>query len=346
VDHSYHSITGSSRFFRRILDGAFVVTELHCEDWRGGRRVTASDVDALGADVVVFWQALPSPIDLFRLETPAVWIPMYDDVARRSTAFWRVMSATGLRVVSLCGALSQIAARFGLPLSEYRYYPDPSSLRHAGHLQGRLRVLVWDRGDIGIDQLRRLMLPTAVESTCLRLAADPGLRPTMPTAADKEAYRIRILPGLLSREEHLRLLSAADVFLAPRRTEGIGLSFLEAMAMGLAVIAPDRPTMNEYIEHGVNGYLYDPARPRILDLRDVRLTGERAQASVVDGHRAWLASRERILHDVQAASPVNTHPAPRIAAQARALTAQEAGKAALPPALRSLLRRVARARRH
>src|SRR6202012_2876394 len=37
--------------------------------------------------------------------------------------------------------------------------------------------------------------------------------------------------------------------------EGVGITFLEAMARGCAVVAYDAPTMNEYIESGKTGVL-------------------------------------------------------------------------------------------
>ncbi len=86
--------------------------------------------------------------------------------------------------------------------------------------------------------------------------------------------------------EYLDMLAAANVFFAPRRAEGIGMSFLEAMAMGLCVVAPRGPTMSEYIENGRNGsctilitpgsgFLPRPGdrggRPRLLRARPARL---------------------------------------------------------------------------
>ena len=56
-------------------------------------------------------------------------------------------------------------------------------------------------------------------------------------------------------------LRRAGIYFAPRLYEGIGISFLEAMAMGKAVVAPDNPTMNEYVTHNVNGFLYKPGGP-------------------------------------------------------------------------------------
>ena len=345
VDHSYHAVTGSSGFFRRLLGDAFDVVDLHCDDWRGGRRISARDVDAHHADIAVFWQALPSPIDLFRLATPAIWVPMYDNVARHPSAFWRVLAASDLRIISFCHALARIAALHGIRFTEHTYYPDPSGLPRAEGSGGRLRIFLWDRGDVGIDQLRALVRPAEVEETVLRLASDPDLRPTRPRADEVEAYRVRSIIGPLPRDEHLRLLASSNVFLAPRRLEGIGLSVLEAMAMGLAVVAPDRPAMNQYIEHGVTGYLYDPAHPQVLDLRDAHAVGGRARASVLAGHATWTASRRRVLDDVLAATSVAAHAPLGIAAQARALTAFEVAKASIPSRPRSALRRTMRAYR-
>lgn len=47
------------------------------------------------------------------------------------------------------------------------------------------------------------------------------------------------------------------IFIAPRDYEGIGLSFLEAMAMGKAVVGVNNPTMNEYIADGKIKYFFD-----------------------------------------------------------------------------------------
>ncbi len=345
VDHSYHVVTGSSRFFRKMLSEVFDIVELHCDDWRGDRRVSAQDVDATGADVVLFWQALPSPIDLFNLATPAVWVPMYDSVARRPRAFWRVLSQSNIRIISFCHALSRIATQHGIRFAGYSYYPDPSDLpRLSGEGDG-LRVFLWDRGDVGIDQIRQLVRPQDVQWMVLRLAADPGLRSRWPSSDDILKYRIRSIPGPLPRDEHLRLLATCNVFLAPRRLEGIGLSVLEAMAMGLAVIAPDRPTMNEYIEHGVTGYLYDPQRPQTIDLRCAAEVGESARARMSVGSKEWVGSQHRVLADVLAATPVAADPPLRIAAEARALAAVELAKASIPERPRSFIRRVLRAHR-
>jgi Glycosyl transferases group 1 len=345
VDHSYHVVTGSSQFFKTMVSEVFDIVDLHCDDWRGGRRVSAQDVDATGADVALFWQALPSPIDLFNLATPAIWVPMYDSMAQRPRMFWRVLSRSNIRIISFCHALSRIAAEHGIRCADYTYYPDPSHLPRLSGKGDGLRVFLWDRGDVGIDQLRRLVRPQDVERTVLRLATDPGLRSTRPRGDDIERYRIRSIAGPLPRDEHLRLLADCNVFVAPRRLEGIGLTVLEAMAMGLAVIAPDRPTMNEYIDHGVTGYLYDPRHPHAIDLRCAAKVGETARASMSAGRQEWIGCRHRVLADVLETTPVATNPSVRIACEARALAAVDLARASIPERPRSIIRRAVRAHR-
>ena len=81
------------------------------------------------------------------------------------------------------------------------------------------------------------------------------------------------------------LLTHQKVFIAPRLAEGIGMSFLEAMAMGCAVIAQDDATMNEYIVHGKTGILVDwskdntGARTRF----DLESLGIQARKFIEDG---------------------------------------------------------------
>ena len=62
-----------------------------------------------------------------------------------------------------------------------------------------------------------------------------------------------------ARDDVPELMAAADVFAFPSLFEGLGVSLLEAMANGLAVVTTDAPPMSGIVEHRVNGLLV-PAR--------------------------------------------------------------------------------------
>ena len=337
VDHSYHKTTASSRFFVELLTRECEVTEVAWETWRGSAPVTAERVDCLGADAVVFWQSLPSAVELLRLRTPVVWVPMYDTAARYAgKLFWQVVREKGVRVISFCRAMSRLGAAHGVRLMSGTYYPDPDDFPQSRAPEGGLRVMLWDRGEVGFARLRRLLGNQPVAETIVRLAPDPGLKSSPPTRADIARYNIRVIAGPLTRDEHLGLLAGCQVFVAPRELEGIGLANLEAMAMGLAVVAPDRPTMNEYIRSGANGYLYDPWAPRSIDLTEALAVGRQARADALDGHRRWLAAAPTLLAAALAPSEGASVSAGAVAA-ARALSVGEGVKRHVPPMWRAMI---------
>jgi hypothetical protein len=100
------------------------------------------------------------------------------------------------------------------------------------------------------------------------------------------------------------------------------MSFLEAMAMGLCVVAPRAPTMSEYIEDGVNGLLYDPERPEALDFSRASALGAAARLSCEVGRATWIDSIPRIAAFLEEPVPgyrPKSHPA--IVAKGRLIAA-------------------------
>lgn len=55
------------------------------------------------------------------------------------------------------------------------------------------------------------------------------------------------------------LLASADIFLLPSRIEGFPISIMEAMALGLPVVASTAGGIPDLVRHGVDGFLHDAA---------------------------------------------------------------------------------------
>lgn len=96
-------------------------------------------------------------------------------------------------------------------------------------------------------------------------------------------------------DEMRSIMQESAFYIAPRQYEGIGMSFLEAMAMGRCVVAPDYPTMNEYIKDGENGILYnlDDIKPVTID--DVRRIQKNAYNYITNGYNEWTSRKQEIL---------------------------------------------------
>jgi N-acetyl-alpha-D-glucosaminyl L-malate synthase BshA len=69
----------------------------------------------------------------------------------------------------------------------------------------------------------------------------------------------RHVESLGEQDQILPLLSISDLFLLPSSQESFGLAALEAMACEVPVVASRVGGLHEVIDHGVTGFLHDPA---------------------------------------------------------------------------------------
>ena len=86
-------------------------------------------------------------------------------------------------------------------------------------------------------------------------AQHPNRGKKLAMKARKVDRRIQVVIDDLPAEEHYRLMASNDVCLAPTRWEGLGLHHSEAIALGMPTITNDFAPMNEYVTHGVDGWL-------------------------------------------------------------------------------------------
>jgi glycosyltransferase involved in cell wall biosynthesis len=77
------------------------------------------------------------------------------------------------------------------------------------------------------------------------------------------------------RDDVVDVLAAADLFAFPSIYEGLGGAVIEAMAMGLPVVASDIPALREVVDDGGNGTLVRPASSDELAGALGRLLGDR-----------------------------------------------------------------------
>jgi glycosyltransferase involved in cell wall biosynthesis len=135
------------------------------------------------------------------------------------------------------------------------------------------------------------------------LAGRPG-----DSTAELEARRRSLPPGtrveLLGHRDDLpEVLAAADVFAFPSLWEGLGCAVIEAMALGLPVVASDVPALREVLEDGANATLVPPADPQALAAALARLLDDPDRRARY-GRRSRDIFRERFTLDRCAARMV------------------------------------------
>jgi glycosyltransferase involved in cell wall biosynthesis len=109
-----------------------------------------------------------------------------------------------------------------------------------------------------------------------------------------------VLPGLFSDAE--AILTAADVFVLPSQQEGMSISLLEAMGMGLPAIASDIPGNRAAIRHEEHGLLTPYGDPAALAQAINRLLEHRKLA-----HTLAAAARARVEREFSIARCAREH---------------------------------------
>lgn len=301
VDHAFHKKTRSADFFTSVLEKRFIVETywLNPED-RSDSGVLAA---AANADVIVLWQMdFLGPVFL-SMGKPVIVIPMYDGSGAMPDVHWLFSSEA--RFFNFCFVLNERIRMAGCESMLLRYFPEPVKESTLPRFD-ELNAFFWQRRpDSGLTvETINALLGTELDSLHVHDVPDIVGMPA-PSMPEEVKYSYTRSTWFESKEDYEECLKKANVFVAPRSAEGIGMALLEAMAQGKLVLAHDEPTHNEYISNWSNGVLFNkdscwsPISIRTPAASMARL----AWRTVVEGRKQWLDSESAILDWVDGAKP-------------------------------------------
>lgn len=209
--------------------------------------------------------------------------PRYVTERGRRRVAYRWLHRGGMRLVAVSGHLAEhLSEGLGLPLAAIDVVPNgvplPAPAPDPGEARRRARAELELPADGPLVLAVGNLYPVKDHARLLRAAARlPGVRVAVAGRGGEEeslrrqaeslgiAERVHLL-GL--RDDVDRLLTAADLFTQPSRSEGLPLAVLEAMAAGLAVVATDVGGMGQAVIDGETGVLIpaddEGALPRAL----------------------------------------------------------------------------------
>jgi hypothetical protein len=300
VDHSYHKKTISTKFLPDILVEKGHTVDFFWDDkWKGGGAVSLSEV--LDYDVVIMFQSycsLGNEAFFSKVHPNVVYIPMLDQFGiwrgpiSSQSDFWKPFQ--GSKVLNFSTAAHGMTVGMGIRSKLARFYRKPEVKNDIVGLHGFLWIRLQD--EISWALVKKLIKNTKFDSFHLHIAKDPGSSDVkIPSQIDIDKYNISISTWFEKKEDFLNVLKKTNVFFAPRMEEGIGQSFLEAFSRGQCIVAPNNGTMNEYIQDGFTGLLFDWENPKPLDFSNVSDISKNAYDSCIAGYGKWLASQDDIV---------------------------------------------------
>ena len=323
VGHPMHSRTMSSQFFMKILEEAdFNIQYFSSETFLDWGPLSRRSLDNF--DVLICWQTEDLAEALVSIGKKVILVPMYDAAVQRPVDYWRQFARC--KIICFCRTLYEQLVDIDMNAYYFQYYPETPTLS-APHIPvSGLSLFFWQRrpdAAINLEAVGRLVRTWPSSRLHVHLARDEpdnqvqGSKKSFATEIEllrRNGHFVTTSSWFASRGEYIALLRKCNLFLAPRLEEGIGMSFLEPMSMGLCVLANNRATMNEYIYDKVNGVLFDADRPPEewcpWENLDGRVTefGLRAAESIAQGRWRWEQDVKRLRAVVSGKGRVSREP--------------------------------------
>lgn len=307
IGHSYHKITKSHKFILDYLSNYYEIEERYDESWRKcdkcgsenhGTPLNLTDI-ALRKDfkAIIFWQIEPSK-DLLEIERnfKVVYFPMYDAVNIKDlNKKFDKKNKSRLRIFSFSKTLDKKLKRNGFRSIHAQYFLKPSQqIEYC-----KESVFFWQRlSTININTVGEILKNFKCKIH-IHKALDPYHDFVLPTSDQMEKFSITFSEWIEDEESFNDIISKSLFYVAPRYKEGIGMSFLKAIAMGKIVIANNKPTMSEYITHKKNGFLCDFKNPKPLKIKDIDKIQKNVIKFAADGYRKWELKKHLILDIIE-----------------------------------------------
>jgi glycosyltransferase involved in cell wall biosynthesis len=283
VDHSFHKKTMSTNFLKEILEKRFSVSIFWDDYWKGGKPLLVQEINKY--DYVFFFQTLLPFSKLKQIKAKIIWVPMFDGDPL-SDMYWYCLSSLPIKIISFSEYLHEKCLKYNIESLSLKYYLSPAFSNDIPKT-GR-HYFFWYRGSLRFSDIKALIDPQKVDSFIYRSAPDPYFKEEVISNEDIQKYKLQIIRDMKldTQEKYLELLKKSNIYLAPRKIEGIGLSFLEAMAIGMVVVAYDNGTMNEYIKHDYNGYLFD-SKDYQINFDNIMTVLNNSKTMVQKGWEKW-----------------------------------------------------------
>lgn len=262
IGRDFHRESGSAEFFLKILYKYFKVEKIYPDSYDEYK----FDGLKYGADHIFFvWQSEHISFALSNLGYRVINVSMFDGVENRKNIFFEKLK--NCININFSKNLHYKFINLNLNSNYLKYYPETKS---STVLKIKNSVFFWERDVFQIsceDVIQRLG-----STFNFNLHGINQERKTEILEKFKN-HEICFSNRIESKGDFLQFLAKFEFFVAPRLTEGIGMSFLDAMSVGCIPVGVMNPTFSEYVESSLNGFelsSFSTSLNKITDLEFIR----------------------------------------------------------------------------
>jgi len=296
VDYWSHKFTKSGDFLREILSEEFEITDFW---WKPNNKIPLNEINKF--EYIFFFHVMFPHQIMKKLEKKKImWAPMYDALNFRNSflksIFWKQISNLGIKVLKFSDKITQSIGIEEIDSLRLNYFIK-SNFFSSIDQQMKLNIFFWDRGRIKIDDWLHLFDQEDINQIVYFPKADPGTKiVNNDNLIKKKNYNINLIDKkFLPKSEYLSLFEKCNVFIAPRKKEGIGITIVEAISKGMFVVGYNDSTMNEYVSDEKVGFIFDEKTTEKINTKDIIENYEYRKKYAELSYNKWIQSKKKII---------------------------------------------------
>ena len=296
VDYWSHQYTRSGDFLREILSEEFEITDFW---WKPNNKIPLNEINKF--EYIFFFHVMfPHQIMKKLKKKKIMWAPMYDALNFRNSllksVFWKQISNLGIKVLEFSDKITETIGKEEIDSLRLNYFIKPN-FSSSIDKQIKLNIFFWDRGRIKIDDWLHLFYQEDINQIVYFPKADPGMKIVKnDNLIKKKNYNINLIDKkFLPKSEYLSLFEKCNVFIAPRKKEGIGITIVEAISNGMFVVGYNDSTMNEYVSDKKVGFIFDEKTTEKINTKDIIENYEYRKKYAEFSYNKWIQNKKKII---------------------------------------------------
>jgi len=264
IDHNFHKKSRSADFLREIFKEHFIIDNY----WWSLKDEYKLIESVKDYDNFFFFQSLLPLDDMLSIRNKNVmWAPMYDNLSQKEN-YWKKIKYLNIKILSFSSPVKRLAVKYNCKYIPLKYAF--KSIKLKNKKKNKISIFFWFRNNIKfydwIKNFDKKIISNIIYFNC----PDPGKEHDELNKKDIKKYNIKVIKKtFLPKKKYLNLIKKCDVFICPRKQEGIGMSFLEAMSMGKYIVSNNDATMSDYITNQKIGHLLITNKKEKINVKNI-----------------------------------------------------------------------------
>jgi len=292
VDHDYHKKTRCADFLREIFSEYFTIDNY----WWSLNEEKKLIKYLKNYENIFFFQTLIPSYDLLKLRGKnLMWAPMYDTLSFE-WKYWKKIKYINIKLLCFSKKIKLHADKIGCQNIGLKYFIRPKEMELKTP-QKTLNIFFWYRNDLKLNDWIGFFNLNKINKIIYFDCPDPGRKSEEFDKIFLDKYKIELTKmSFLPHSQYIEYVKNCDVFISPRKQEGIGMSFLEAISMGKYIVSNDDSTMNEYVTDKNIGFLINKKKKKSIDYNDI-INGVNYRTQFAkNGYLQWLKQKNEVIN--------------------------------------------------